>query len=139
VISGGELAALVVLEAACRLVPGALGNDSSVEEESFSAGLLEYPQYTRPADFRGYVIPEVLRTGDHGRVARWRHAAALSRTLARRPDLITARGGLDEAEVRLLVEHGYPLTRPTIGPKAPMPSGPGPTEEPPSDESDRSD
>jgi tRNA (guanine37-N1)-methyltransferase len=127
VISGGELAALVVLEAACRLVPGALGNDGSVEEESFSDGLLEYPHYTRPADFRGYRIPEVLVSGDHGRVARWRHAAALARTLERRPDLITARGGLSEAEVRLLVEHGYPFVRPTIGPKAPMPSGPGPS------------
>ena len=109
VLSGGELAALVVVEAVCRLVPGALGNDASVEEESFSDGLLEYPQYTRPAEFRGLGVPEVLRSGDHERVARWRHAEALRRTLERRPDLIAARGGLSEAEVRLLAEHGYPL------------------------------
>jgi len=109
VLSGGELAALVVIEAVCRLVPGALGNEASVEEESFSDGLLEYPQYTRPADFRGLEVPEVLRSGDHQRVARWRHAEALHRTLERRPDLIARRGGLSEAEVRLLAEHGYPL------------------------------
>jgi tRNA (guanine37-N1)-methyltransferase len=116
VLAGGEAAALVVIEAAARLVPGALGNEASTGEESFADGLLEYPQYTRPADFRGWEVPEVLRSGDHGRVARWRHARALARTLARRPDLIAARGGLSEdevallraeGEVKLLAEHGY--------------------------------
>ena len=92
VLAGGELAALVVVEAVARLLPGVLGNEQSVGDESFSAGLLEYPQYTRPAEFRGWEVPEVLRSGDHGRVDRWRRAQALVRTLRRRPDLIAARG-----------------------------------------------
>ncbi|MGD0313327.1 MAG: tRNA (guanosine(37)-N1)-methyltransferase TrmD [Acidimicrobiales bacterium] len=106
VLAGGELAALVVVEAVARLRPGVLGNDESAADESFSAGLLEYPQYTRPAEFRGWSVPEVLRSGDHGRVERWRRVQALVRTLRRRPDLIEARGGLSDEEVRLLVEHG---------------------------------
>jgi tRNA (guanine37-N1)-methyltransferase len=89
VLAGGEAAALVVLEAVVRLLPGALGNASSPDDESFRDGLLEYPQYTRPADFRGWAVPEVLRSGDHARVARWRRAAALRRTLVRRPDLLS--------------------------------------------------
>lgn len=109
VLAGGELAALVVVEAAVRLVPGVLGNAASPGDESFTTGLLEYPQYTRPAVFRGWEVPEVLRGGDHGRVERWRRAAALWRTLERRPDLLDARGGLSANEVRLLREHGYPL------------------------------
>ena len=91
VLAGGEVAAMVVLEAVGRLVPGVMGNDTSAEEESFSDGLLEYPQYTRPADFRGHEVPEVLRSGDHGRVARWRHAQALVRTAVHRPDLLAGR------------------------------------------------
>ncbi len=106
VLAGGELAALVVVEAVVRLLPGVLGNDQSAGDESFATGLLEYPQYTRPATFRGWEVPEVLRSGDHGRVDRWRRAEALVRTLCRRPDLIEARGGLTGDEVRLLVEHG---------------------------------
>ena len=102
VLAGGEAAALVMIEAVVRLVPGVLGNDVSTADESFSAGLLEYPQYTRPAEFRGWMIPEVLRSGDHGRVARWRRAEALRRTLARRPDLVN--GGLTEADQLLLRE-----------------------------------
>jgi tRNA (guanine37-N1)-methyltransferase len=109
VLAGGELAALVVVEATVRLVPGVLGNEDSAGDESFTTGLLEYPQYTRPAVFRGWEVPEVLRGGDHGRVERWRRAAALHRTLELRPDLVEARGGLSEDEVRLLLEHGYPL------------------------------
>ena len=109
VLAGGELAALVVVEAAVRLFPGVLGNAASPGDESFTTGLLEYPQYTRPAVFRGWEVPEVLRGGDHGRVERWRRAAALWRTLERRPDLLDARGGLSADEVRLLREHGYPL------------------------------
>ena len=108
VLAGGEAAAVVVVEAVARLVPGVMGNDESAGDESFADGLLEYPQYTRPAEFRGWEVPEVLRSGDHGRVARWRRAEALARTLARRPDLIEQRGGLTEEEVRLLREHGYP-------------------------------
>ncbi len=109
VLAGGELAALVIVEATLRLVPGVLGNSASAGDESFTTGLLEYPQYTRPAMFRGWEVPEVLRGGDHGRVERWRRAEALWRTLQRRPDLIEARGGLAPDEVRLLAQHGYPL------------------------------
>lgn len=104
VLAGGEVAALVVLEVVGRLVPGVLGNVGSLEEESFAEGLLEYPQYTRPADFRGWQVPEVLRSGDHARIARWRRAWSIARTLERRPDLIEARGGLTEEERRLLAE-----------------------------------
>lgn len=106
VLSGGEAAAGVVLEAVGRCVPGVLGNDASTAEESFRDGLLEYPHYTRPADFRGWTVPEVLLSGDHGRVARWRRAQALARTIERRPDLIEARGGLSHAERELLADHG---------------------------------
>lgn len=103
VLAGGEVAAMVVLEAVGRLVPGVMGNDASATEESFSSGLLEYPQYTRPAAFRGHAIPEVLRSGDHGRVGRWRHAQALLRTARQRPDLLDARP-LTEEDRRVLVE-----------------------------------
>ncbi len=104
VLAGGEVAAMVVLEAVTRLVPGVMGNAASAEEESFSEGLLEYPQYTRPANFRGWEVPAVLLSGDHGRIARWRRAQALARTLIARPDLIDARGGLTAEEVALLEE-----------------------------------
>jgi tRNA (guanine37-N1)-methyltransferase len=108
VLAGGELAALCVLEATARLVPGVTGNPESASDESFTTGLLEYPQYTRPAEFRGLAVPEVLRAGDHGAIAAWRRAAAIARTVERRPDLIEARGGLSEEESRLLARHGYP-------------------------------
>ncbi len=102
VLAGGEVAAMVVLEAVGRLVPGVMGNAESAEDESFADGLLEYPQYTRPAEFRGWPVPEVLRSGDHGRVARWRRAQALARTIEHRPDLIAARGGLSPGGTRPL-------------------------------------
>ena len=104
VLSGGEVAAMVVLEAVGRLVPGMMGNHESADDESFSDGLLEYPHYTRPAEFRGLEVPDVLRSGDHARVARWRRAQSLQRTIERRPDLIEARGGLTEADLALLTE-----------------------------------
>src|SRR5947199_5458528 len=104
VLAGGEAAAFVVVEAVTRLVPGVMGNDASAGEESFVAGLLEHPQYTRPADFRGWLVPEVLRSGDHGRVARWRRAQSVARTVALRPDLVEARGGLSAEESSLLEE-----------------------------------
>jgi tRNA (guanine37-N1)-methyltransferase len=104
VLGGGEVAAMVVLEAVGRLVPGVMGNETSAEDESFSDGLLEYPHYTRPADFRGWAVPEVLRSGDHGAVARWRRAQALARTRRERPDLIEARGGLSAEDEALLAE-----------------------------------
>jgi tRNA (guanine37-N1)-methyltransferase len=106
VLGGGEVAAMVVLETVGRLLPGVLGNDTSAEDESFTDGLLEYPHFTRPADFRGWEVPEVLRSGDHGRIARWRRAQALARTLQHRPDLIGRRGGLTDDERRLLADHG---------------------------------
>jgi len=87
VLTGGELAALVVVDAVTRLLPGAI-DDASTVEESFSAGLLEYPQYTRPAEFRGAGVPDVLVSGHHEAVRRWRHDAAVARTKARRPDLL---------------------------------------------------
>ena len=106
VLAGGEAAAMAVVEAVGRLVPGVLGNELSAADESFSDGLLEYPHYTRPAEFRGWPVPAVLRSGDHGRVDRWRKARSLARTAALRPDLIEARGGLTEAEQLLLQEFG---------------------------------
>lgn len=103
VLAGGEVAACLIIEAVTRLIPGVMGNAVSPVTESFGAeGLLEEPQYTRPADFRGWEVPEVLRSGDHAKVAQWRHAQALWRTLQQRPDLIEARGGLTEAEKALL-------------------------------------
>ena len=83
-----------------------MGNEASAEDESFADGLIEYPHYTRPAAFRGWEVPDVLRSGDHGRIARWRQAQALARTLARRPDLIEARGGLSGEERAVLEEFG---------------------------------
>ena len=109
VLAGGEVAALAIIEATARLVPGVMGNATSALEESHSDGLLEYPHYTRPAEFRGWEVPEVLRSGDHARVARWRRAQALARTLADRPDLIDARGGLSGADRSLLAEFGFEL------------------------------
>jgi tRNA (guanine37-N1)-methyltransferase len=106
VLAGGEAAALVVVEAVARLVPGVMGNDESAVDESFGPdGLLEYPHYTRPAEFRGWDVPEPLRSGDHARIARWRHAQSLRRTLDRRPDLLAGRT-LSDDEHRLLDEFG---------------------------------
>jgi tRNA (guanine37-N1)-methyltransferase len=105
VLAGGEVAACLVIEAVTRLVPGVMGNEASPVSESFGRrGLLEEPQFTRPAEFRGWVVPDVLRSGDHGRIARWRHAQAVYRTLLLRPDLIEARGGLSDEEIGLLEE-----------------------------------
>jgi tRNA (guanine37-N1)-methyltransferase len=88
VLSGGELAALVVIEAVSRLLPGVLGDPAATFEDSHARGLLEYPQYTRPAVFRGWEVPEVLRSGDHAAIVRWRREQALKRTWERRPDLL---------------------------------------------------
>lgn len=92
VLTGGEVVAMAVIEGCVRLLPGVLGNADSPREESFSAGfggVLEYPQYTRPAEFRGHEVPEILKTGDHAKIAAWRREQALARTRARRPDLLT--------------------------------------------------
>jgi tRNA (guanine37-N1)-methyltransferase len=88
VLAGGEVAALVVLEAVARLVPGVVGREESLRQESFQEGLLEYPQYTRPQEFRGMGVPEVLLSGDHSRIEEWRRRAALEKTRRTRPDLL---------------------------------------------------
>ena len=107
VLAGGELAALCVIEAVVRLLPGALGNDESSVDESFGSGLLEYPHYTKPAVVRGRAVPEVLRSGDHARIARWRLAQSLHRTMRRRPDLMARRGGLTPAEAAIHEEFPF--------------------------------
>ena len=103
VLAGGEFAAMVVIESVARLVPGVLGNDFSTTEESFGGDLLEYPQWTRPAEFRALTVPEILVSGDHGRVERWRFAMAIVRTAERRPDLLQRRG-VSQEELSLLAE-----------------------------------
>lgn len=103
VLTGGEPAALVLIDAVARLVPGVLGNESSAEAESFSQGLLEYPQYTRPDELRGMKVPEVLLSGHHEQIRRWRRKESLRRTLARRPDLL-ATAQLTEEDHNLLAE-----------------------------------
>ena len=104
VLSGGELAALVVIDAVIRLLPGVLNDPESALEESFAAGLLDWPQYTRPEEWRGRRVPEVLTRGDHAAIRRWRRKQALGRTWERRPDLIEQRA-LTEEDKRLLAEY----------------------------------
>ncbi|WP_369377974.1 tRNA (guanosine(37)-N1)-methyltransferase TrmD [Lactiplantibacillus plantarum] len=89
VLTGGELGAMVMIDAMVRLLPGVLGNSESAPGDSFSSGLLEYPQYTRPADFRGMKVPDILLSGDHGKIDDWRLEQALKRTYERRPDMLT--------------------------------------------------
>jgi tRNA (guanine37-N1)-methyltransferase len=103
VLSGGEFAALVVVDAVARLLPGALGDEEGARDDSHSGGLLEYPHYTRPPDFRGWKVPEVLCSGNHAQVRRWRREQALRRTFLRRPDLL-ARADLSDEERRLVRE-----------------------------------
>jgi len=92
VLTGGELPALVLIEAVARLIPGVLGNDASPKDESFSSGLLEYPQYTRPREYRGWEVPEVLLSGHHAKIEAWRREQATERTRTRRPDLVDDEG-----------------------------------------------
>jgi tRNA (guanine37-N1)-methyltransferase len=105
VLSGGELAALVVIDAVARLVPGVVGDAQSVAADSFSRGLLDYPHYTRPAEFRGHAVPDVLVSGHHGRIDQWRRRAALARTMRERPDLLDG-ADLDDEERALLLALG---------------------------------
>ena len=93
VLTGGEIAAMAIVDAVSRLVPGVLGSEESAAADSFSDGLLEYPQYTRPAEFRGWSVPDVLRSGDHRRIAQWRRDEAERRTRERRPDLLARSEG----------------------------------------------
>ena len=101
VLTGGETAAMVMIDAIVRLLPGALSKASSHEDDSFSSGLLEFPQYTRPEDFRGMRVPEVLLSGNHGKIAEWRRTEALARTLKRRPDLLET-AELSEWDLKIL-------------------------------------
>src|SRR5690606_5340910 len=103
VLSGGEIAALVVIDAVVRRQPGTLGSADSLLEESHSDGLLEYPQYTRPADFRGMKVPDILLSGHHGEIAKWRRRQRILRTARRRPDLL-AKAGLTDEERRIAAE-----------------------------------
>ena len=102
ILTGGEMAAMVMVDAISRFVPGMVGKAESVEEDSFAHGLLEYPQYTRPREFRGHMVPEVLLSGDHRRIAEWKRRQALKRTAERRPDLLR-RDDLPE-EDRVFIE-----------------------------------
>ena len=102
VLAGGEIAALAVVETVTRLIPGVMGNIESAASESFTQGLLEYPQYTRPWDFEGLTPPDILRSGNHEEIQLWRKAKALEITLSNRPDLIEKRGGLTDQEQSLL-------------------------------------
>jgi tRNA (guanine37-N1)-methyltransferase len=101
VLSGGELAAMVVIEAASRLVPGVVGSIESTEDDSFTTGLLQHPQYTRPSDYRGLDVPDVLLSGNHAEIAQWRRRQSLRRTFERRPDLLDT-AQLSEEELQFI-------------------------------------
>ncbi|MCW2567008.1 MAG: tRNA (guanine37-N1)-methyltransferase [Mycobacterium sp.] len=118
VLNGGEVAALAVIEAVARLVPGFVGNPASLGEESHADGLLEYPVYTKPASWRDLDVPEVLLSGHHGAIARWRRDQSLLRTAERRPDLLGALApdALDDADRRVLEEGGFLLPPPGVAP-----------------------
>lgn len=104
VLTGGELAAMIIIDATSRLLPGVLGGEESTLEESHSGGMLEYPHYTRPPDFRGWRVPDVLLSGNHAQIARWRRKEAIRRTKARRPDLFEKLDLSAKADVKLLSE-----------------------------------
>jgi tRNA (guanine37-N1)-methyltransferase len=116
VLFGGEVAVVVIMEAVTRLLPGVLGNADSLTEESHAAGLLEAPMYTKPASWRDREVPEVLRSGDHGRIARWRRDQALLRTAQRRPDMLAAYppASLDKSDRRTLTEGGFRIPGPGV-------------------------
>jgi tRNA (guanine37-N1)-methyltransferase len=109
VLTGGELPALLVIDAVSRLLPGVLGDPDGAFDDSHASGLLEYPHYTRPPQFRGETVPDVLLSGDHAKIARWRREQSLLRTLERRPDLL-AKAQLSEADRKFLKERGYERT-----------------------------
>ncbi len=106
VLTGGELPALMIVDAVSRLIPGVLGAPDGAQNDSHASGLLEHPHYTRPPKFRGWQVPEVLLSGDHGKIARWRRQQSLLRTLQRRPDLLVT-APLSAEDLTFLKEHGY--------------------------------
>lgn len=108
VLTGGELPALILIDAVSRLIPGVLGDPDGAADDSHATGLLEYPHYTRPPEFRGWQVPEILLSGDHGKVDKWRREQSLLRTLARRPDLLE-KAKLTESELEFLKDLGYQL------------------------------
>lgn len=118
VLSGGELPALVIVDAVSRLVPGVVGDEQSVEGDSFTRGVLDYPHYTRPAEYRGHKVPEVLTSGHHGEIRKWRRQQALRRTVERRPELLTS-AELDDEEREWLrdLKEGGSATPPNKGAK----------------------
>ena len=109
VLTGGELAAITIIDAVSRLVPGVLGKEESFEDESFSEGLLEYPQYTRPVEFMGRTVPDVLMSGHHANIDKWRHEKALERTLLKRPDLLET-AALTDKDKKYLAEFSKRLS-----------------------------
>ncbi|MBI2758617.1 MAG: tRNA (guanosine(37)-N1)-methyltransferase TrmD [Chloroflexi bacterium] len=108
VLTGGEIPALIVIDAVARLLPGVLGDPHGAADDSHASGLLEYPHYTRPPEFRGESVPEVLLSGDHAKIARWRREQSLLRTLQRRPDILE-KAKLSKSDLKFLKEHGYEL------------------------------
>jgi tRNA (guanine37-N1)-methyltransferase len=116
VLFGGEVAVIVIMEAVTRLLPGVLGNAESLTEESHAAGLLEAPVYTKPASWHGREVPDVLRSGDHGKIARWRREQSLLRTAGRRPDMFAAYPPelLDKRDLAALEEGGFQITPPPV-------------------------
>jgi tRNA (guanine37-N1)-methyltransferase len=108
VLTGGEMPALILIDAVSRLLPGVLGDPDGATNDSHSSGLLEYPHYTRPPEFRGESVPEVLLSGDHLKISKWRHEQAILRTLERRPDLLQ-KAQLNEADLNLIHDHGADL------------------------------
>jgi len=125
VLTGGELAATVLIDVVARLVPGVVGSPESVSEDSITSGLLQHPLYTRPAEYRGMVVPEVLRTGNHAQIARWRRRESLRRTLERRPHLLET-AHLTSEDLEFLRSLGY---QPGIGDHQPTFPSPANTEE----------
>jgi len=127
VLSGGELAAMVVIDAIVRLLPGALGDEDGAQDDSLTDGLLEYPHYTRPAEFRGWRPPEVLLSGDHAEIHRWRHEQSLRRTWLRRPDLL-ARANLSASDAAII--RAWEQERVSGSSLAPPPASGGPPSPP---------
>jgi tRNA (guanine37-N1)-methyltransferase len=115
VLTGGELPALIVIDAVARLIPGVLGDPDGAEDDSHASGLLEYPHYTRPPEFRGWSVPDILTSGDHNKIARWRREQALLRTLKRRPDLLV-KAHLSREDLSFLVTNGFDIEK--LNPKS---------------------